>query len=128
MSIYKDVIIYQPSVVRAWSIGKGTKIGAFCDIGKDVQIGKGCSIQCHVSIANECIIRNGVFLGPKVTILNDKYINGGQIFPTEVCDYARIGGGTIVLPGVKVGKNVFIGAGSLITKDVPDGSVVIGKW
>jgi len=68
-----------------------------------------------------------VFLGPGVRILNDKYING-LCQPPEIGDYSRIGGGVIILPGVKVGRNALIGAGSVITKDVPDGATVKGKW
>lgn len=119
--------IYEPTVNRAKSIGEGTTIGAFCDIGSDVEIGKHCNIQCQVSISNGCKIGNGVFLAPKVTLLNDKYMNG-KIQPVEIGDYSRIGGNTIILPNVKIGKNVLIGAGSLITKDVPDGAIIKGMW
>lgn len=125
--MYEDVNIYDPTICRARSIGKDTKIGAFCDIGKNVEIGKGCNIQAHVTISNGTKIGNGVFIAPGVQIYNDKYMNG-LLQPPIIEDYCRIGGGTKILPGVTIGKNAFIGADSLITKDVPAGMVVIGKW
>lgn len=124
---YENVVIYQPTVCRAKSIGKDTKIGAFCDIGKDVEIGRGCNIQAHVTIPNGVKIGDGVFIAPNVNIFNDKYMNG-LIEPPEIGSYTRIGGATIILPCVRIGSNCFIGAHSIITKDVPDGSTIIGKW
>ena len=123
----KEVTIYEPTTNRAESIGEGTKIGAFCDIGSGVVIGRNCNIQCHVSIPNDVRIGNGVFIGPGVRIFNDRYMNG-LIQPPEIGDKCRIGGSTRILPGVKVGVNCFIWAGSMITKDVPDGMEVKGKW
>jgi maltose O-acetyltransferase len=62
-----------------------------------------------------------------VRFFNDKYING-LLQPPIVGDMVRIGGGALILPGVKISSNAFIGAGALITKDVPEGITVIGKW
>ena len=98
-------------------IGDNVRIGSYCDIGKDVKIGENCVIQCHVTISNGTIIGDNVFLGPKATILNDKYMDG-NIQPCRVDDRAEIGGGSIILPGVTIGKNSLIGAGSVVTKDV----------
>lgn len=116
--------IYEPSVVRTEYIGAGTKIGAFSDIGIDVEIGCGCNIQAGVYLSNGVKVGDGVFIGPRVTVLNDLYMNG-CLQPPRIGNYTRIGGGTIILPNVNIGDNVFICAGALITRDVPDGVKVL---
>lgn len=127
MATRERVTIYQPVYIHPTAaIGKGTKIGAFCDIGKDVAIGKNCNIQCHVTVSNGTVIGDNVFIGPNVTILNDKYMDG-NIQVVRVEDGAKIGGGSIILPGITVGKNTLIGAGSVVTKDVEPGKVVYGN-
>ena len=126
MSRFKGVKVYEPTVNRAKSVGEGTKIGAFCDIGADVAIGRNCNIQCHVTISNGTIIGDNVFLAPKVTILNDKYMDG-KIEPVVICSHAKIGGGCILLPRVKIGEHAIVGSGSVVTKDVPPYAVVYGN-
>ena len=123
----KDVVIYEPTYVHETAvIGPGTRIGAFCDIGKRVVIGRDCIIQCHVSISNGCRIGDRVFIGPKATLLNDKY-PPGEIKPVRVEDDVIIGGAAVILPGVTIGKKAVIGAGSIVTRDVPEGVVVRGN-
>jgi len=125
---WKDVLIYEPVYIHETAqIGEGTKIGAFCDIGRNVIIGRGCNIQCHVSISNGCIIGNKVFIGPKATLLNDKYPPSETLQPVVIHDEAVIGGGAIILPGVTIGERAAIGAGSVVTKDVPPHEVWIGS-
>lgn len=126
MSRFKGVKIYEPTVNRAKSIGEGTKIGAFCDIGADVVIGRNCNIQCHVTISNGTVVGDNVFLAPKVTILNDKYMDG-KIEPVRIGSNARIGGGSILLPRVKIGEHAVVGSGSVVTKDVPPYTLVYGN-
>lgn len=110
---------YHPcNVHKSARIGEGTKIGAFCDIGKDVVIGKNCNIQAHVTISNECKIGDNVFIGPNTSLLNDKYMDG-KIEPVIVWDDAKIGGGATVLPGVIIHAGALVGAGAVVTKDVP---------
>ena len=124
----ESVTIYPPTYVHDTAeIGEGTKIGAFCDIGKNVKIGKNCNIQCHVTISNGCKIGNNVFIGPNTTLLNDKYPISKNISPVIVEDNAVIGGGVIILPNVKIGKGAVVGAGSVVTKDVPPDTVVSGN-
>ena len=111
--------IYPPcNIHKSATIGEGTKVGAFCDIGKDVKIGKGCNIQAHVTISNGCQLGDHVFIGPNTSLLNDKYMDG-TIEPVVVEDGATIGGGVTILPRVWIGKGAFIGAGAIVTKDVP---------
>ena len=127
MATRKGVTIYQPVYIHPTAkVGKGTKIGAFCDIGKDVIIGENCNIQCHAMLSNGTIIGDNVFIGPNVAILNDKYMNG-NIKPAKIDNEAKIGAGSVILPGISVGKNALIGAGSVVTKDVKPGKVVYGN-
>lgn len=107
-------------------IADGTCVGSFCDIGKRVTIGKNCNIQAHVTISNECKIGDDVFIGPNSSLLNDKYPLSNVLTPPVVRDHAVIGGGVTVLPGVVVGERSVVGAGSVLTKDVPPGTVVAG--
>ncbi len=88
---------------RTAKVGKGTKIGAFCDVGKGVFIGENCNVQCHVMLSNGTIIGDNVFIGPNAAILNDKYMNG-NIEPAKIGEGAKIGGGSVILPGISVGK------------------------
>ncbi len=107
-------------------IGDGTAIGSFCDIGRDVVIGKGCSIQAHVTISNGCKVGNSVFIAPNSSLLNDKYPRSNIPSPVTVEDNVVIGGAVTILPGLVVGQNSVVGAGSLVTKDIPPETVVMG--
>ena len=111
---------------RAKSIGKGTRIGAHCDIGKDVVIGENCNIQAGVKISNGCIIGNHVFIGPDVNLLNDKYMNN-IIEPVVVEDYAKIGGNATILPRVIIKRSMTVGAGTVVTKTFKEGVTVYGN-
>lgn len=117
------VVHIDPSV----KIGEGTRIGKFCVISKDVKIGKAGDIQAHVKISIGCCIGDNVFLGPGVNLLNDKYPPSGYLTPVVIEDDVVVGGGSIVLPGVKLGRRCVIGAGSVVTKSVPEGEVWWGN-
>ena len=128
MAKRENVTIYSPTYVHDTAeIGEGTKIGAFCDIGRNVKIGKNCNIQCHVTISNGCKIGNNVFIGPNTSLLNDKYPISKRLSPVIIEDNAVIGGGVIILPNVKIGKGAVVGAGSVVTRDVPPNTVVCGN-
>jgi len=116
-----DPLIYQPTVNRAKSIGKRTRIGAFCDIGEDVEIGVNCHIQCRVSISNGVIIGNNVFIGPNTTILNDKYPYSTRIKPPKIRDNAVIGGSVTIGPDVIISEGSIIGQGSNVIKSTHGG-------
>ena len=107
-------------------IGDGTCVGSFCDIGKDVVIGRNCNIQAHVTISNGCKIGDNVFIAPNSSLLNDKYPRSDLLTPPVVEDHAVIGGGVTVLPDVVIGEKSVVGAGSVVTKDVPSRTVVAG--
>ena len=123
----KDVTVWNYVVIGDnTKIGDGTVIGSFCDIGKNVAIGKECNIQAHVTISNECRIGDSVFIAPNTSLLNDKYPMSGTLTPVSVRDHAIIGGGVTILPAVTVGKSSVVGGGSVVTRDVPAKTVVIG--
>jgi acetyltransferase-like isoleucine patch superfamily enzyme len=122
-----DPIIYQPTVNRAKSIGKGTKIGAFCDIGADVEIGEYCNIQCRVSIPNGTKIGNNVFIGPNTTFLNDRYPPSGRNLPPVIEDDVIIGGSCTIFPGVKISSGVVVGGCSAVTKSLYTSGLYFGS-
>lgn len=109
-------------------IGEGTRIGAYCEIG-NATIGCDCSIQAFCYICPGTVIGDRVFMGPRVTILNDKYPPSKREHweGVTIHDGASIGGGVTILPGVTIGANAMIGAGSVVTKDVSAGEVWQGN-
>lgn len=107
-------------------IGDGTRIGSFCDIGKVVSIGKNCNVQTHVTISNGCKIGNNVFIAPNSTLLNDKYPVSERLTPPIIKDNAIVGGCAVILPGVTIGEDAVVAAGSVVTKDVAAKTVVKG--
>jgi acetyltransferase-like isoleucine patch superfamily enzyme len=121
------------------SIGDNTKIGAFVEIQKNARVGKYCKISSHTFICEGVIIEDNAFVGHNVTFINDKYPrstnnNGGlqseedwKVAPTLVKKGASIGSGATVLCNVTIGENAIVGAGSVITRDVPSNTIVAGN-
>jgi acetyltransferase-like isoleucine patch superfamily enzyme len=107
-------------------IGDGTIIGSFVDLGKDVVLGKNCNIQAHVTISNGCVLGDSVFIAPNSSLLNDKYPKSSFMTPPVIKDGAAIGGGVTILPNVTVGEKAVVGGGSVVAKDVPARTVVVG--
>ena len=111
-------------------IGKNCKIESFVYIEEGVTIGNDCKIKPHVYIPTGVIIEDQVFLGPHVVFTNDKYPRAREdwkLMNTVIERGASIGANSVILPGVKIGKNAMIGAGSVITNDVPDAATVCGN-
>jgi acetyltransferase-like isoleucine patch superfamily enzyme len=111
-------------------IGKNCKIESFVYIEEGVTVGDNCKIKPHVYIPSGVTIEDEVFLGPNVTFTNDKYpkVKGEwEIAKTIVREGASIGAHSVILPGVRVGKEATVGAGSVVTKDVPDFARVCGN-
>lgn len=112
-------------------IHSSVHIGAYVEIGDDVEIGEGTRIQAFVFIPPGVRIGKRVFIAPRVTFTNDKSPRvGGTGWEKEntfVEDDAVIGAGVVVLPGLTIGKGAFIGAGSVVTKDVPAGETWYGN-
>ncbi len=106
-------------------IGSRTTIGSHCNIC-DCRIGNDVSVQTGCHITRGVVIEDGVFIGPGVTTLNDRLQGSGASHFPRVCRGAKIGGGSVLLPGVLIGAGAVIGAGSVVASDVPPGAVVYG--
>jgi acetyltransferase-like isoleucine patch superfamily enzyme len=134
----KDVKVYDFVNLYGCEIGDRTKIGTFVEIQKGAKIGADCKVSTHTFICEGVTVEDGVFVGHNVSFINDKYPrstnpNGAMqteadwaVVPTLVKKGASIGTSTTVLCGVTIGENAIIGAGSVITKDVPPNCVVAG--
>lgn len=134
----KDVKIFDFVNLYGCSIGDNTKIGTFVEIQKNAFIGKNCKISSHTFICEGVNIEDNVFVGHNVTFINDKYprsTNTDGSMQTEedwtvektfVKKNVSIGSSATILCGVTIGENSIIGAGSVVTKDVPPDSVVAG--
>lgn len=134
-----DVKIYDFVNLYGCEIGDNSKVGTFVEIQKGAVIGKNCKISSHTFICEGVTIEDGVFVGHNVTFINDKYprstAEGGALqteedwvcVPTRVKKGASIGSSATLLCGVTVGENAIVGAGSIVTRDVPDNAVVAGN-
>jgi acetyltransferase-like isoleucine patch superfamily enzyme len=119
------------------TIGDNSKVGAFVEIQKNALIGKNCKISSHTFICEGVTIEDDVFVGHNVSFINDKYPRATaagrlqteadwRVEPTRVCQGASVGTSTTVLSGVTIGRNSIIGAGSVVTRDIPDNVVAAG--
>jgi len=113
-------------------IGDNCNICSHCFIENDVVIGNNVTIKCGVQIWNGIILEDDVFVGPNATFCNDKYPKSGnkefKLLKTVVKKGASIGANATILPGIIIGENAIIGAGAIVTKDVPPGAVIKGKY
>lgn len=146
MPIAKDVVlhssaqIFQPELVNLYgcAIGAETKIGPFVEIQKNVSVGKKCKISSHSFLCEGVTIGDEVFVGHGVMFINDRYprattadgkLQTGddwKVIATRVEDRVSIGSGAVILCGVTLGEGALIGAGAVVTKDVPAGAQVAG--
>ena len=111
-------------------IGKNCKIDAYVYIEEGVKIGDNCRIRPFTFIPTGVTIEDDVFIGPNVTFTNDKYprIKGEwKLLQTLVKNGASIGANSVILPGIIIGENSLVGAGSVVTRTVPDNCVVVGN-
>lgn len=134
----KDVKIFDFVNLYGCSIDDGTKVGTFVEIQKGASIGKNCKISSHTFICEGVHIGDGVFVGHNVTFINDKYpraVNPDGSLQTEadwklietfVKDKVSIGSSSTIMGGVTIGENSIVGAGAVVTKDVPANVVVAG--
>ncbi|WP_174866003.1 acyltransferase [Pectobacterium polaris] len=143
------MFIHPLSDVNSSNIGEKTKIWQFSVILKDAVIGTNCNICAHTFIENDVIIGNNVtikcgvyvwdgiriednvFVGPNVTFTNDKKPRSKKFperfFNTIIKNFASIGANATILPGLVLGEHCIVGAGSVVTKDVPPNCVVVGN-
>ena len=135
----KGVRIYSFTNLYGCQIGDDVKIGTFVEIQKGATIGNRCKISSHTFICEGVTLEDEVFVGHNVTFINDQYPRAttadGQLQteadwrcePTLVKKGASIGSGATLLCGITVGEFAVVGAGSVVTKDVPPYSVVVGN-
>lgn len=134
----KDVKIFDFVNLYGCSIDDNTKVGTFVEIQKNATIGKNCKISSHTFICEGVHIEDNVFVGHNVTFINDKYPRATnpdgsmqseadwKVVETYIRKGASIGSSSTILCGVTVGENAIVGAGSVVTKDVPPNSTVAG--
>jgi acetyltransferase-like isoleucine patch superfamily enzyme len=135
----KNVRIYDFTNLYGCEIGDDVKIGTFVEVQKGSKIGNRCKVSSHTFICEGVTLEDDVFIGHNVTFINDRYpraTNGAGQLQTEsdwncvetlVKRGASIGSGATLLCGITVGENAMIGAGSVVTKNVPAGAVVAGN-
>jgi acetyltransferase-like isoleucine patch superfamily enzyme len=135
----KDVKLAPFVNLYGCELGDNTKVGAFVEIQKNAKVGARCKISSHTFICEGVTIEDNVFIGHSVTFINDTYpratTQGGQLQTekdwkvenTVVKKGASIGSGATILCNVTIGENAMVGAGSVVTKDVPADTVVAGN-
>ena len=135
----KDVKLSKFINLYGCEIGDNTKIGAFVEVQKNAGIGRNCKISSHTFICEGVTIEDNVFIGHGVMFINDMYpratARGGglqtekdwKVEPTLVKSGASIGSGATILGKVTVGENAIVGAGSVVTRNVPPNSIVAGN-
>ena len=135
-----EVKVFHPDLVNLYGcvIGNETKIGAFVEIQKNAVIGKRCKISSHTFICEGVIIEDEVFIGHGVMFTNDLYPRATiadsslqtetdwQVIKTKIKKRASIGSNATIMAGVTIGENAIIGAGAVVTKDVPENTIVAG--
>lgn len=135
----QDVIIYNFVNLYGCEIGDGTRIGSFVEIQKGVLVGRNCKVSSHTFVCEGVTIEDEVFIGHGVIFINDKYprataADGSlqseadwKVVETIVKRGASIGSGATILCGVTIGEHAIVGAGTVVTKDVPAGASVAGN-
>jgi len=135
----KDVRLSKFINLYGCEIGDETKIGAFVEIQKNASVGKRCKISSHTFVCEGVEIQDNVFVGHGVTFINDSYPRAtaasGElqtetdwtVDKTVVRKGASIGSGSTILSKVTVGENAIVGAGSVVTRDVPANAIVAGN-
>jgi len=136
----ENVAIYHPDLVNLYGceIGAGCKIGAFVEIRKQVKIGRNVKIQAFAFIPEGVTIEDGVFIGPRACFTNDKYpravnpdgslmeADDWKVVPTWVKRGASIGANATIICGITIGEQAMVGAGAVVTRDVPSYAIVAG--
>lgn len=140
VELEEGVVIHHPDLVNLYGcrIGEATRIGTFVEIQKNATIGRNCKISSHSFICEGVTIKDDVFVGHGVMFTNDMYpratAGDGQlqtdadweVIPTVVERGASIGSNATILPGITIGEGALVGAGSVVTRDVPAHATVAG--
>lgn len=138
VTLGKDVKIFDFTNLYGCSIDDYTKVGTFVEIQKNATVGKNCKISSHTFICEGVHIEDNVFIGHNVTFTNDKYPRATNpdgsmqsekdwhVVETFVKKGASIGSSSTIICGVTIGENAIVGAGAVVTKDVPANATVAG--
>jgi UDP-2-acetamido-3-amino-2,3-dideoxy-glucuronate N-acetyltransferase len=146
MTVNEDVLmgnnvkIFHPQLVNLYGceIGDDTKIGSFVEIQKNVTVGRRCKVSSHSFLCEGVVIEDEVFIGHGVMFTNDLYPKATNedgtlqteanwtVVKTLVKRCASIGSNATILPGLTIGEKALVGAGAVVTKDVPDYAIVAG--
>ena len=138
VTLGRDVRIFAFVNLYGCSIGDNSKIGTFVEIQKGAQIGNNVKVSSHTFICEGVVVEDDVFIGHNVSFINDKYPRSTgetgmlqteadwQVVKTTVKRGASIGTSSTILCGVTIGERAIVGAGSVVTRDVPAGAVVAG--
>lgn len=139
VKVGQNVKIFDFTNLYGCEIGDNTKIGTFVEIQKNAKVGRNCKISSHTFICEGVTIEDDVFVGHGVMFINDLYprataAGGGlqtesdwTVSPTLVQKGASLGSGATILGNVVIGENAIVGAGSVVTKNVPAGTIVAGN-
>jgi len=145
----KDVYVHPQGICESTRVGKGSKVWAFAHVLADAVIGEDCNIcdgvfienkvtignrvtiKCGVQIWDGIVLEDDVFIGPNATFTNDLFprskMHLGDYPQTKICSGASIGANSTILPGLTIGRNAMVGAGSVVTRSVPANAVVLGN-
>jgi UDP-2-acetamido-3-amino-2,3-dideoxy-glucuronate N-acetyltransferase len=147
-NLTESVFIHEHALVESDAIGHGTRVWAFAHVMPGARIGANCNICDHtyveggVVVGDRVTVKSGVylwdgtrieddvFIGPQATFTNDRFPRSTQPFTLEITTIRRgasIGAGAVILPGVTIGERSMVGAGAVVTRDVPSNVVVVGN-
>jgi len=140
VQLAEGVKIFHPDLVNLYGcvVGSETKIGSFVEIQKNAVVGARCKVSSHTFICEGVTIEDEVFIGHGVMFTNDLYPRATnedasiqtdadwQVVPTRVKRRASIGSNATILAGLTIGENALVGAGAVVTRDVPDYAIVAG--
>jgi acetyltransferase-like isoleucine patch superfamily enzyme len=134
-----NVQIPHPELVNLYGcrVGDDTRVGSFVEIQRNAEIGARCKISSHSFICEGVVIEDEVFVGHGVLFINDRYPRATtdgrpqtaadwELLPTRVRQGASLGSGAVIMGGVTIGRNAMVGAGAVVTRNVPDDCVVAG--
>ena len=136
----RGVQIFHPELVNLYGcvVGDETKIGTFVEVQKGSRIGKRCKVSSHSFLCEGVTIEDQVFIGHGVMFINDRFPRATnkdgspkgeedwEVLPTVVCERASIGSNATILAGNTIGRESMIGAGAVVTDDVPEYAIVAG--
>jgi len=138
VSFGERVVVFSFTNLYGCAIGDDTRIGTFVEVQRGAKIGKRCKIQSHTFICDGVEIGDEVFVGHGVVFINDKRpraaIEGRlqspedwELLPTVVENGASLGSGAVILGGIRIGEKAIVGAGAVVTRDVPAGVTAVGN-